>query len=129
MQTIEIDLPLPTIKEKGKLHNLSLNKYRNAYFRSLNDSKKSYGEIVKLKLYPHRKKSFERARATFILYNKTKKRRDLSNFCVMADKIVCDVLTSMSIIKDDDCTNIPEVVYKFGGVGEDKIKVLIEEVI
>ena len=128
-KTIEVDLPLPTIKEKGKFKNLSLNVYRNAYFRNLNNSKKEFSDLIRLKLYPHRRKSFKRARITFILFNKTKHRRDLSNFCVMTDKIFCDVLTSMNIIKDDDCFTVPEVAYKFGGVGEDKIKVLVEEVV
>jgi len=129
MQTIEIDLPLPQIKEKGKYKNLSLNVYRNAYYRSLNNSKKEFANICELKLHQHRKKSFSRARVTFTLFNKTKHRRDLSNFCVMADKIFCDVLTAMNIIKDDDCFTLPEVVYRFGGVGEDKIKVLVQEVV
>ena len=126
---IEVDLPLPTIKEKGKLKNLSLNVYRNAYFKNLNNSKREFSELIRLKLYPHRKKSINKARITFTLFNKTKHRRDLSNFCSIADKIFCDVLTSMNIIKDDDCFTGPEVTYRFGGVGEDKIKVLVEEVV
>ena len=85
-------------------------------------------EDCKREYSKHRKNTIERARVTFVLYNKTKKRRDLSNFCGMADKIFCDVLTSMNIIKDDDCFTIPEVNYRFGGLGEDKIRVLVEEV-
>ena len=128
-KTIEVDLPLPTIKEKGKFKNLSLNVYRNAYFRNLNNSKREYADIVRLKLHPHRKKKFKKARITYTLFNKTKHRRDLSNFCVAVDKFFCDVLTSMKIIKDDDCFTVSEVTYRFGGVGEDKIKVLVEEVV
>ena len=45
----------------------------------------------------------------------------------MADKVFCDVLTSMKIIQDDDCSHITEVRYVFGGIGEDKITAIVEE--
>ena len=125
---IEIKLPLPKIKQKGKLINLSMNIYRNAYYRSLSQAKKDYNEIVGLILRPYRKEQYRQAKLTFTLYFKTKQRRDLTNFCTVVDKFVSDTLVDFDIVPDDDCKHIAEVSYKFGGYGEDAVVVRVEEV-
>lgn len=127
-EMIDITLPLPKIKQKGKMNNLSFNVYRNAYYRDLGKAKKEYSEIVKLLLSKHRRKQYNKIKITFTLYCKTKKRRDLTNFCAVVDKFASDTLVDMNIINDDDCKHIPEITYKFGGYGEDAVVVRVEEV-
>lgn len=118
---IVLELPLPTITQKGKKHNLSMNVYRNAYYRDLNKAKKEYSEIVQLKLLQYRRKHFEKISVHFTLFNKNKRRRDLSNFCAVVDKFLLDTMVKMKMIKDDDCDTVPKITYEFGGVLEDKI--------
>lgn len=124
---IEIELPLPKIKEKSKVRNLSLNVYKVAYYRHLNDAKKNYEHIAYLKLKPYKKIRFKEASITYTLFCKNRHRRDLANFLTVIDKFVSDTLVSIKIIEDDDITHIKSVNYRFGGYGEDKVIVRVED--
>lgn len=125
---IVVELPFPQIKKKNKIGNLGINEYRNAYYRTLNEAKSNYAQICMLKLREHRRKKMERVKVTYLMHSKTKHRRDLSNFCSVVDKFFSDALVSAGIIKDDDVTTVVAVDYRFGGYGEDKFVVVIEEV-
>jgi len=80
---------------------------------------------VQYKLIQYRRNHFKQVSVHFTLFNKTKRRRDLSNFCTVVDKFVLDTMVKMKIIEDDDCFTVPNIEYKFGGVSEDKIIVEI----
>ncbi len=120
---IEIELPLPKIERKI----LSLNVYRNLNHWAKNKAKRNYAQIVCLELRPFRSVKFDTPVITYTLFSKTKRRRDLSNFCSIIDKFFCDALVDMNMIEDDDCTHLQEINYRFGGYGEDKVVVVVEE--
>lgn len=123
MKRIEIELPLPRIKKQI----VSLNVYRNLNFWLKSKAKKDYAQIVNLKLRPFRRIKFDTPVITYTLYNKTKRRRDLSNFCSIIDKFFCDSLVDMKMIVDDDCTHLKEIDYRFGGYGVDKVIIEVRE--
>jgi len=126
---IELKLPIPTIKIKGKYQKLSLNLYRNAHYIPLNNAKRSYKDIVGNFLQPHRRKRLNRVKITYMIYFATQHRRDLSNFLSVVDKFVADSLVDYNIIKDDSFQYLPEVVYRYGGVGDDYVIAMVEEVV
>ncbi len=126
---IKLKLPIPTIKIKGKHQKLSLNIYRNAHYIILNNAKRSYKDLVGNLLMPHRRKRHNKIKITYTIYFATQHRRDLSNFLSVVDKFVADSLVDYKIIPDDSFQYLPEVVYRYGGIGDDYISVLIEDVV
>jgi len=126
---IKLQLPIPTIKVKGKHQKLSLNLYRNAHHIPLNNAKRSYKDIVGNLLLPHRRKRLNKVKIAYTIYFATQHRRDLSNFLSVVDKFVADSLVDFKIIKDDSFQYLPEVTYRYGGVGEDYVVVVVDEII
>lgn len=126
---MKIKLPFPKITQKKKSNNLTLNIYRNAYYRDLSKAKKEYQQFLALKLRPFRKLKFSKIKIIYIMYSKTKRRRDLANFCSVVDKFFQDSLVSLNII-DDDCQDVvQEVAFKKGSYcDEDYFEVTIEEI-
>lgn len=69
--------------------------------------------------------TFDKIALTYILFPATKRKTDISNVLSIHDKFFCDALVEKGVIKDDDYTNISEVVYKFGEVDKDNPRVEI----
>jgi len=126
----DIKLPFPKIKQKGKTNNLTLNIYRNAYYKDVCKAKKEYQAFLVLKLRPMRKARYNKIRIIYIMYSKTKQKRDLANFCSIVDKFFQDALVSLKIISDDCQDIVQEVVFRKGDYcKEDYFRVIIEEVV
>ena len=57
---------------------------------------------------------FKTLKITYVFYHKGKRLIDVSNFCSIVDKFFSDALVEAKIIKDDNYTIIPQVIYTFG---------------
>lgn len=101
-----------------KFFSLSLNDYRNAHYRVLNDAKKVYFDVMERQLMAvdaHIQK-LEKIHIDYQIIANNKRKFDNMNFASIIDKFFQDVLEKMGIIKDDNykivvSTNILPVVY------------------
>ena len=115
---IKFSIPLHTYikaKKSTKKFNLNINEYRNAHFRILSQAKKNIEAVVAIETF-RQKKIKTPVKLTLTLFKDTKRKRDLSNVCSIADKFICDALVNSKIIDDDSCIEIPMVVYLYGGI-------------
>lgn len=117
------------IKQGRRLYSLNLNIYRNLHYKVLNNLKVKYKYLMedKIKHLPH----IDRCRITYTVYKGDKRRFDVANICAVHDKFFCDAMVELGRIPDDCCDNIPEVVYKFGGIDKanPRVEIRIEEVV
>lgn len=74
--------------------------------------KRNFTDLVKDQLDQLPK--FKTLKITYVFYHKGKRLIDVSNFCSIVDKFFSDALVEAKIIKDDNYTIIPQVVYAFG---------------
>lgn len=118
---IKIPLYVDILKGRGKLKRvfLNLNVYRNLHYRINNEAKKAVKAIVWSQL-EGRVALPTPIELKVILYAPDKRERDLSNFCSIADKYVCDAVVEFGLLKDDNVKFIKRTVYEYGGVNKEK---------
>lgn len=123
---MKIDLPLsvtlPRKKGNGKKVILNINEYRNAYFRTLNDAKHLYVEIVRDALPIDGGKWVDDPpyRFTYTLFPRDRRLCDVSNACSIVDKFAADALVKLRVIEDDNHQIIPVIIYQFGAVDKQR---------
>lgn len=102
---------------------LNLNKYRNAHYFRLNNSKRSYKSIMKeqIEALP----LFNKISLTYTVFLGSKREVDISNICSIVDKYFCDALVELGKLPGDNYKFIQEVSYKFGGIDKDNPRVEI----
>lgn len=119
MTEIKFSLPLSITPAKAKKKFiLNLNNFRNTYFRTLNDSKHEYAELIK-SIAPKLNYKIEECEITYLYYHGNKRRVDLSNPCSIIDKFTCDGLTDFGYWDDDDSKTITSIHYKAMGIDKD----------
>lgn len=96
--------------------HLSLNIYRNLHFQVLNKVKKEVKRIVWSQLAQVENDLGDQVKLTITLFQPDKKRRDLGNFCAVAQKFVDDALVEYGTLKDDDTNHLVQVTYKNGSI-------------
>lgn len=113
MKQVQIRLPLCVYVGKKKII-LNLNTYRNMHYRSLSASKVAYKELIwrdipNVKLKPP-------VSLEYVYYHGNKRAVDVSNPCSIIDKYACDAIVEKGLVKDDNCSFVSSVQYKWGGV-------------
>ena len=108
-----VKVPLFVKVGTSKKVYLNMNTYRNLHYFTSNLLKKEVKRIVQSQVigeidWP--------CVVEIVLIVPDKRRRDLSNFCSVADKMVCDALVEIGAIPDDSTDYIKEVRYLFGGI-------------
>jgi len=73
-----------------------MNNYRNRHYQVSNNLKKLYKEEVKRQLEVGKPVKINTpTRLKFVYYNPTKRKSDLENFCVIANKFLQDALVEL----------------------------------
>lgn len=118
-----------TIRYGKRLYSLNLNIYRNLHYKVLNKLKIKYKELMEDNI--KKLNTYKRCRLVYVVYKGDKRRFDISNICAVHDKFFCDAMVELGKIPDDCCDNIPEVIYKFGGIDKanPRVEIYIEEVV
>jgi hypothetical protein len=115
---------------KTKVNNywLNLNNYTQAakHTGSRNSLKQKYHKLV-LPYIEHLKPIRGTFKITYTIYRNDNTKFDIGNVGSIVDKYLCDVLTSEGIIPDDNYLYLKEVVFKYGGIGETRADVDIEQ--
>lgn len=127
MYTIQSPLKIILGKNKyGKIRefNLNLNAYRNAYFRTLNESKHKYKEFIQdqLKTVPR----YEKIAIIYQVFKGDARRYDIGNIISIHQKYFEDALVECGKLPDDKASNIPMVLYTDGGIDRDNPRVEIK---
>ena len=125
---IQITLPLPRYRRKGKSKLLTLNDYRNMHYAISNNAKHEYANTAWLHLRPHRKKRYNRISIEYVLYFDTGHRRDIGNVGSITDKFFSDALVDSGIIDDDSQQYVTEVSFRYGGIGPERVEITIKEI-
>ena len=127
MYTIQSPLKIVIGKTKaGKLRefNLNLNAYRNAYFRTLNESKHKYKMFIVDQLQD--KPRFEKIAIMYKVFKGDARRYDIGNIISIHQKYFEDALVECGKLPDDKASNIPMVLYTDGGIDRDNPRVEIK---
>ena len=127
MYTIQSPLKIVIGKTKaGKLRefNLNLNAYRNAYFRTLNESKHKYKMFIVDQLQD--KPRFEKIAIMYKVFKGDARRYDIGNILSIHEKYFEDALVECGKLPDDKASNIPMVLYTDGGIDRDNPRVEIK---
>lgn len=123
-----IHSPLAIERPRSKPYILNLNVYRNTHYRSLNNMKIKYKELILPYLVGL--PNFTKIEITYTLYPKTRRLCDVSNVCSVVDKFFCDALVEAGKIKDDNYLHLPNIHYQFGEVDKDspRVEILIKDI-
>lgn len=117
---LKLSLPLSIAlgKTKKKKFILNLNQFRNLHYRSLNNAKQNYSEMVGNLLgdRPDKIPPDTKVTAIYIYYAPTKRLVDVANPCSVIDKFTCDGIVKRGVLYDDNITHLREVRYVWGGV-------------
>lgn len=127
MYTIQSPLKIVIGKTKaGKLKefNLNLNAYRNAYFRTLNESKHKYKMFIVDQLQD--KPRFEKIAIMYKVFKGDARRYDIGNIISIHQKYFEDAMVECGKLPDDKASNIPMVLYTDGGIDRDNPRVEIK---
>ena len=127
MYTIQSPLKIVIGKTKtGKLRefNLNLNAYRNAYFRTLNESKHKYKMFIVDQLQD--KPRFEKIAIMYKVFKGDARRYDIGNIISIHQKYFEDAMVECGKLPDDKASNIPMVLYTDGGIDRDNPRVEIK---
>lgn len=127
MYTIQSPLKIVIGKTKaGKLRefNLNLNTYRNAYFRTLNESKHKYKMFIVDQLQD--KPRFEKIAIMYKVFKGDARRYDIGNIISIHQKYFEDAMVECGKLPDDKASNIPMVLYTDGGIDRDNPRVEIK---
>lgn len=126
MYTIQSPLRIVIGKTKaGKLRefNLNLNAYRNAYFRTLNESKRKYKTFIVDQLQD--KPKYNRVAIIYQVFKGDARRYDIGNIISIHQKYFEDAMVECGKLPDDKASNIPMVLYTDGGIDRDNPRVQI----
>lgn len=126
MYTIQSPLKIILGKNKyGKIRefNLNLNAYRNAYFRTLNESKHKYKDFIQDQLKD--KPKYKRVAIVYKVFKGDARRYDIGNIISIHQKYFEDALVECGKLPDDKASNIPMVLYTDGGIDRDNPRVEI----
>jgi hypothetical protein len=109
---------LPRKKKADRIWILNLNSYRNTHFQILNQAKIAWKSVVDNALRSVGYKCIYDPpyRFTYTVFPATMRKFDVGNVCSIIDKFTADALQGCGFIADDNYKNIPEVVYRFGGI-------------
>lgn len=116
----KLSLPLSIAigSSKRKKFILNLNQFRNLHYRSLNNCKRNYADIVSTLCgdRPYRIPPDTAVLAIYIYYAPTKRLVDVANPCSILDKFTCDAIVKRGVMVDDNVRHLKEVRYVWGGV-------------
>jgi len=88
---------------KGKKLILNQNKFRNTHFRTMNDAKKNFHDIIaNMNLADHRMPFQNPVRLHYYYYPKSKGSYDRMNVASAIDKFLCDALIECGVLRDDN---------------------------
>lgn len=129
MQKISVPIRLELGVSKKKTHYLNLNNYRNWQHHLNNQLKKTFKLLIAEKVRGL-KPLCKPCRVTFEIYYPTRRLFDVDNIGSVVSKFTHDALVELEILEDDNYNNIPEIVYRFGGVDKEnpRCEVTIEEI-
>lgn len=108
----------------GKEFILNLNNYRNAYFRTLNQSKIMYKRAIVEQLQD--KPRYNRVAIIYQVFKGDNRRYDIGNVLSIHQKYFEDAMVETGKLPDDKASNIPMVLYTDGGIDRDNPRVEIK---
>lgn len=132
IQRCTIPIVFNRCKTKKRNFWLNLNNYtqvaKNVHGR--NATKKMYAELIQSDI-KHLKPITGQFKVTYTIYRDYVRKPvlfDIGNVGAIVDKYFCDVLTEAGIIVDDNYNYLKEVTFKYGGKGETRAEVELEEI-
>lgn len=118
--------PLKVNKSKNKFFILNLNNYRNAYYQTLNTTKKDFCRVMNNR-YPEPIKAIPgQVKTIYTAYAGNRRAFDLPNVCSIVQKYFEDWLVGRGVLVDDSIKIIIECAYKYGGVDKDAPRVEVQ---
>ena len=124
---VEIELPLfiELGIKKPKKYYLNMNGYRNWHHHLNNDIKTKFSKSISIPTGMR----FKKITVEYILYFKTRTKRDGMNVASVLSKFFLDSLVQQGVISDDDYTVVISETWKYGGMADrDYCKAVIHEV-
>lgn len=132
IQRCTIPIVFNRCKTKKKNFYLNLNSYtqvaKNVYGR--NATKKMYAELIQSNI-SHLKPITGQFKVTYIIYRDYKRKPvlfDLDNVGAIVSKYFMDAIVNAGIVVDDNYNYMKEVTIKYGGKGETRAEVELEEI-
>lgn len=107
----------------GKEFILNLNNYRNAYFRTLNQSKIMYKKTIVEQLQD--KPRYERVAIIYQVFKGDNRRYDIGNVLSIHQKYFEDALVETGKLPDDKADLLPMVIYLKGEIDKENPRVEI----
>lgn len=111
-------------KQKNVEFLLNLNNFRNTFYRVLNNAKVQYKIDIQGQLEGVEK--LKRCVMVYTVFKGDNRRFDIGNIASIHQKFFEDAFVEYGYLPDDKYTNIPMVVYRFGGISKDNPRVEIE---
>jgi len=120
-------LPIEIQISKKKRINLSLNWYRNAYFRILNQVKKNYCNLLEEQISKDELVRIDwPVEVTYKVFYNNKRRRDIMNTISVIDKFFLDWLVDKEIIEEDNWQIVKKVSIEFWWILDREQKPYVE---
>ena len=113
-----LDSPLYINLTKKKKFILNLNKYRNMYFRTLNNSKIAYKATMKDQILKEIPFPLDKIAIQYKVYKGDRRRFDIGNVASVHQKYFEDALVELGRLPDDRHENLPLTFFSFGGVSQ-----------
>lgn len=122
---ITLTSPLSVKLSPRKQMILNLNNYRNLYFRTLNNAKIVYKEIMKEPILEKVPDKLEKIAIQYKVFKGDKRRFDIGNVCSVHQKFFEDAFVELGKLDDDRHENIPLTFFTFGGIDKERPRVEI----
>lgn len=116
--------------KKAKSASLSVNWYRNAYYRDLNNAKIKFKSMINDQLDAH-DPFIGQIKIKYIYYAARDNSPDLDNFVSAVKKFFQDAIVEHGLIGDDNVHFIPANSEEYGGIDRDnpRVEAFVREIV
>lgn len=122
---ITLTSPLSVKLSPRKQMILNLNNYRNLYYRTLNNAKIVYKEIMKEPILEKVPDKLNKIAIQYKVFKGDRRRFDIGNVCSVHQKFFEDAFVELGKLDDDRHENIPLTFFTYGGIDRTRPRVEI----
>lgn len=113
---------------KKKRYSCNLNSYKNTHYRTTNEMKKEFKEIITDDVLDL--PTMEKIKVHFVMHYENNRVFDIDNFLSIVSKFSCDALVELGRLPDDNFKYITQVTGTVGAIDKENphVEMRIKEI-
>jgi len=113
---------------KNKRYSCNLNSYKNTHYRTTNEMKKEFKELITDDVLDL--PVMDKVKVHFVMHYENNRSFDIDNFLSIVSKFACDALVELGRLEDDNFKHIVQVTGTVGSINRENphVEMRIKEI-